>query len=94
MPWHKRPQAPALLRHIAANAHLVDAVVVGEYERAFLDTDQVRALRAFLEHFRVRLWLPEADGPVEFDNPLRTKPCSPSWPRGHKRRWCAPGTES
>lgn len=58
-----------MLRYIAANADRVDAVVVGEYERAFLDGAQVRELRAVLEEFGVQLWLPEAEGPVDFDNP-------------------------
>ncbi|MEU4806939.1 hypothetical protein [Actinosynnema sp. NPDC023587] len=30
VPWHKRPRGTALLRYIAANAHQVDAIVVGE----------------------------------------------------------------
>ncbi|NUT54307.1 MAG: hypothetical protein HOV94_44505 [Saccharothrix sp.] len=58
-----------MLRYIAANADGVDAVVVGEYERAFLDGGQVRELQAVLEQFGVQLWLPEAEGPVDFDNP-------------------------
>ncbi|GAB2992137.1 recombinase family protein [Saccharothrix stipae] len=69
VPWHLRPRAAAMLRYIAANANRVDAVVVGEYERAFLDGAQVRELRAVLELYGVQLWLPEAEGPVDFDNP-------------------------
>ncbi|MCC8251185.1 recombinase family protein [Saccharothrix luteola] len=69
VPWHLRPRAAAMLRYIAANADRVDAVVVGEYERAFLDGAQVRELRAVLERYGVQLWLPEAEGPVDFDNP-------------------------
>ncbi|WP_433261483.1 recombinase family protein [Actinosynnema sp. CS-041913] len=69
VPWHLRPRAAAMLRYIAANADRIDAVVVGEYERAFLDGAQVRELRAVLERFGVQLWLPEAEGPVDFDNP-------------------------
>ncbi|MBB5803473.1 DNA invertase Pin-like site-specific DNA recombinase [Saccharothrix ecbatanensis] len=69
VPWHLRPRAAAMLRYIAANADLVDAVVVGEYERAFLDGAQVRELRAVLEQYGVQLWLPEAEGPVDFANP-------------------------
>lgn len=67
--WHLRPRAAAMLRYIAANANQVDAVVVGEYERAFLDGAQVRELRAVLERHGVQLWLPEAGGPVDFANP-------------------------
>ncbi|MEV0675473.1 recombinase family protein [Actinosynnema sp. NPDC050436] len=69
VPWHLRPRAAAMLRYIAANADRVDAVVVGEYKRAFLDGAQVRELRAVLEQFGVQLWLSEAEGPVNFDNP-------------------------
>ncbi|MCE6995402.1 recombinase family protein [Saccharothrix sp. S26] len=69
VPWHLRLRAAAMLRYIAANADQVDAVVVGEYERAFLDRAQVRELRAVLELYGVQLWLPEAEGPVDFDNP-------------------------
>lgn len=69
VPWHLRPRAAAMLRYIAANADRVDAVVVGEYERAFLDGAQVRELRAVLRLYGVQLWLPEAEGPVDFDNP-------------------------
>ncbi|MGM1058390.1 hypothetical protein [Saccharothrix sp. Mg75] len=60
--WHLRPRAAAMLRHIAANADRIDAVVVGEYERGFLDGAQVRDLRSVLERFGVQLWLPEAEG--------------------------------
>ncbi|TQM85498.1 recombinase-like zinc beta ribbon protein [Saccharothrix saharensis] len=69
VPWHLRPRAAAMLRYIAANADRVDAVVVGEYERAFLDGSQVRELRAVLKRYGVQLWLPEAEGPVDFANP-------------------------
>ncbi|MFI9009921.1 recombinase family protein [Actinosynnema sp. NPDC053489] len=69
VPWHLRPRAAAMLRYIAANADLVDAVVVGEYERAFLDGAQVWELRAVLERYGVQLWLPEAEGLVDFGNP-------------------------
>ncbi|ROP35725.1 recombinase family protein [Saccharothrix texasensis] len=69
VPWHLRPRAAAMLRYIAANADQVDAVVVGEYERAFLDGAQVRELRAVLRLYGVQLWLPEAEGPVDFGNP-------------------------
>ncbi|MEJ2852420.1 MULTISPECIES: recombinase family protein [unclassified Saccharothrix] len=58
-----------MLRYIAANADRIDAVVVGEYERAFLDAGQVRAVQTVLEQYGVQLWLPEAEGPVDFDNP-------------------------
>jgi DNA invertase Pin-like site-specific DNA recombinase len=68
VPWHKRPVAAALLEFIADPDNRVDAIVVGEYERAF-DVGQLDALRPFLARHGVRLWLPEAGGPVEFGSP-------------------------
>ena len=41
-----------------------DAVVVGEYERAF-HGDQFREVVARLDAVGVQVWLPEAGGPVE-----------------------------
>jgi hypothetical protein len=69
VPWHKRPQAAALLRAVADPDSRIDGIVIGEYERAF-DFGQLDALRPFLHHHGVQLWLPEAGGPVEFDTPL------------------------
>jgi hypothetical protein len=46
-----------------------DAVVVGEYERAFYG-DQFREVVAQLNAAGVQVWLPEADGPVELDSPV------------------------
>lgn len=45
-----------------------DAVVVGEFERAFTDRQFEQVARR-LERFGVRVWLPEAGGPVELDDP-------------------------
>lgn len=64
LPWPERPQAAALLSAVADPARGFDAVVVGEYERAFQD-DQVAAVAAVLDRHGVRLWLPEAGGPVD-----------------------------
>ncbi|GAB3809445.1 hypothetical protein [Micromonospora zhanjiangensis] len=35
LPWHARPQAATLLTAISAPGRLFDAVIIGEYERAF-----------------------------------------------------------
>ncbi|GAA5108190.1 hypothetical protein GCM10025762_13610 [Haloechinothrix salitolerans] len=64
LPWPERPQAAALLSAVAEPERGVDAVVVGEYERAFQD-DQAAAVAAVLDRHGVRLWLPEAGGPVD-----------------------------
>jgi hypothetical protein len=68
VPWAKRPVAAALLDFIADPVNRVDAIVVGEYERAF-DVGQLDAMRPFLQRHGVRLWSPEAGGPVEFGSP-------------------------
>jgi hypothetical protein len=70
VPWPQRPQAAALLRAIADPANRIDAIVVGEYERAFFDNAQLDALRVVLEQHGVQLWLPEAGGLVRFGSPL------------------------
>jgi hypothetical protein len=49
--------------------HEFDAVVVGEYERAFYG-DQFRQVVARLNAAGVQVWLPEAGGPVELDSPV------------------------
>ncbi|WP_344620258.1 recombinase family protein [Dactylosporangium salmoneum] len=64
LPWRDRPQAALLLAAIADPDRGFDAVVVGEYERAFYG-DQVLSLLPFLQHHGVQLWLPEAYGPVD-----------------------------
>ena len=64
LPWRDRPQAALLLAAIADPGRGFDAVVVGEYERAFCG-DQVLSLLPFLQHHGVQLWLPEAHGPVD-----------------------------
>lgn len=66
--WNQRPQAAALLSTAADQHRDFDAVVVGEYERAF-EGDQFTVVTGRLAPHGVRLWLPEAGGPVEPDSP-------------------------
>ena len=40
-----------------------DAIVIGEYERAFYGS-QYASMAPLLEHSGIQLWLPEAGGPV------------------------------
>jgi site-specific DNA recombinase len=68
LPWTKRPQAAALLAAIADPSRGFDAVVVGEYERAFYG-DQLLTLAARFEQHGVQLWLPETHGPVDLHDP-------------------------
>jgi hypothetical protein len=63
-----RPQAARLLAAIADPGRGFDAVVVGEYERAFAG-QQLNQLAPLLRRHGVQLWLPDTYGPVEFDNP-------------------------
>jgi site-specific DNA recombinase len=65
LPWARRPQAGALLAAMADPDRSFDAVVVGEYERAFYGS-QYALMAPLLEHYGVQLWLPEVGGPVDF----------------------------
>ena len=62
--WWDRPQAAALLAAMARPDRGFDAVVVGEYERAFV-AGQFDEVAAVLERHGVQVWLPEANGAVE-----------------------------
>lgn len=66
--WPDRPQAARLLAAMAEPARGFDAIVVGEYERAFYG-QQLEQLASTLLRHGVQLWLPETYGPVDFDNP-------------------------
>jgi site-specific DNA recombinase len=68
--WSRRPQAAALLKRVAQpkRTRTIDAIVVGEYERAFY-ADQLLSLAPLLRQHGVQIWLPEADGPVDLADP-------------------------
>ncbi|NGY65355.1 recombinase family protein [Lentzea sp. NEAU-D13] len=68
-PWLDRPEAAALLAAAADPDRDFDAVVVGEYERAF-HGDQFREVVSGLNALGVAVWLPEAGGPVELGSPV------------------------
>jgi site-specific DNA recombinase len=68
LPWIKRPRAAALLAAAADPQRGFDAVVVGEYERAFYG-DQLRHLATVFERHGVQLWLPEVHGRVDYRDP-------------------------
>ncbi len=59
LPWARRPQAAALLAALADPARGFDAIVIGEYERAFYGS-QYALMAPLFEHYGVQLWLPEA----------------------------------
>jgi site-specific DNA recombinase len=63
--WARRPQAAALVAQLADPGRGWDAVVIGEYERAFYGS-QYAAMAPLFEHYGVQLWMPEAGGRVDF----------------------------
>ncbi|MBA8823827.1 DNA invertase Pin-like site-specific DNA recombinase [Saccharopolyspora lacisalsi] len=68
LPWTRRPQAAALLATLDNEDPGFEAIVVGEYERAFTDSQFTRII-ALLQHHNVQMWLPETGGPVNTSNP-------------------------
>jgi DNA invertase Pin-like site-specific DNA recombinase len=69
LPWHQRPSAAKLLRDAARPDRGFDAVVVGEYERAFASQQALQIIPQPLQAHGVTVWLPEAGGPVDLDDP-------------------------
>jgi site-specific DNA recombinase len=63
--WGRRPQAAALVAQLGDLGRGWDAVVIGEYERAFYGA-QYAAMAPLFEHYGVQLWMPEAGGRVDF----------------------------
>jgi DNA invertase Pin-like site-specific DNA recombinase len=63
--WGRRPQAAALVAQLADPDRGWDAIVIGEYERAFYGS-QYAAMAPLFEHYGVQLWMPEAGGRVDF----------------------------
>ncbi len=69
VPWSSRPQAAALLVELSSQQRRFDAVVVGEYERAF-SGDEFAPVMALFERAGVQMWLPEAGGRWEREDPV------------------------
>ena len=63
--WACRPQSAALVARLADPGRGWDAIVIGEYERAFYGS-QYAAMAPLFEHYGVQLWTPEAGGRVDF----------------------------
>ena len=63
--WGRRPQAAALVALLADTRRGWDAIVIGEYERAFYGS-QYASMAPLFEHYGVQLWMPEAGGRVDF----------------------------
>ncbi len=63
--WARRPQAAALVAGLADPDRGWDAVVIGEYERAFYGS-QFASMAPLFEHYGIQLWTPEVGGRVDF----------------------------
>jgi site-specific DNA recombinase len=68
VPWTKRREAARLLAASVDPGRGFDAIIVGEAERAFTGTQLLRLAPVLLAQ-GVRVWLPEADGPVDLVGP-------------------------
>ena len=63
--WARRPQAAALVAQLADPDRGWDAIVIGEYERAFYG-GQYASMAPLFEHYGIQLWTPEVGGRVDF----------------------------
>ena len=63
--WPRRPQAAALAAALADPDRGWDAIVIGEYERAFYGA-QYASMAPLFEHYGVALWMPEVGGRVDY----------------------------
>jgi hypothetical protein len=65
LPWARRPQAAALVTGLADPDRGWDAIVIGEYERAFYG-NQYASMAPLFEHYGIQLWTPEVGGRVDW----------------------------
>ena len=65
VPWPRRAQAAALVAALADPDRGWDAIVIGEYERAFYG-NQYALMAPLFEHYGIRLWMPEVGGRVDW----------------------------
>ena len=63
--WGRRPQAAALVAALADPDRGWDAIVIGEYERAFYG-GQYASMAPLFEHYGIQLWTPEVGGRIDF----------------------------
>jgi site-specific DNA recombinase len=59
----RRPQAAALVAALADPDRGWDAIVIGEYERAFYG-GQYASMALLFEHYGIQLWTPEVGGRI------------------------------
>ena len=65
LPWTRRPQSAALVAALADPDRGWDAIVIGEYERAFYG-NQFASMAPLFEHYGIQLWMPEVGGRVDW----------------------------
>jgi len=65
LPWARRPRAAALVAKLADPDRGWDAIVIGEYERAFY-ANQYALMAPLFEHYGISLWMPEVGGRVDW----------------------------
>jgi site-specific DNA recombinase len=65
LPWARRPQSAALVAQLADPDRGWDAIVIGEYERAFYGS-QYASMAPLFEHYGIGLWMPEVGGRVDW----------------------------
>ena len=65
LPWARRSQAAALVAQLADPDRGWDAIVIGEYERAFYG-NQYASMAPLFEHYGISLWMPEVGGRVDW----------------------------
>src|SRR6201984_2019582 len=63
--WARRPQAAALVAALADPDRGWDAIVIGEYERAFYG-GQYASMAPLFEHYGIQLWTPEVGGRIDY----------------------------
>jgi site-specific DNA recombinase len=63
--WARRPEAALLVAALADPDRGWDAIVVGEYERAFYGS-QYAMMAPLFEHYEIQLWMPETGGRVDY----------------------------
>lgn len=66
LPWARRPETSRLIATLKAGTNRWDAIVVGEFARAFGAPIQYSSIYPLIQHFGVELWLPEIGGRVDF----------------------------
>ena len=65
--WARRPQAAALVAQLTDPGRGWDAIVIGEYERAFYGS-QYASMAPLFEHYGIQLWMPETGGQVDYQS--------------------------